>query len=71
MQTILLLISQLTHLTSPKLFNQMKDIEHREEFLQQIVSILREESLLQIVSGIYYPNVIQVSQQPVAHARQR
>jgi hypothetical protein len=33
-------------------------IKQGEESLHQIVLIFREESLLQIVSGIYYPNVI-------------
>ena len=51
-------ISQLTQLTSPDRFDQMKYVEQREESLQQIVSIPREESLLQIVLGIYYHNVI-------------
>ena len=35
-----------------------KYAEQREESLQQIVSIPREESLLQIASGIYYQNTI-------------
>ena len=51
-------ISQLTQLTSPERFDQMKYVEQREESLQQIVSISREESLQQIVSGIYYHKVI-------------
>ena len=51
-------ISQLTQLTSPECFDQMKFVEQREESLQQIVSIPREESLPQIVSGIYYHNEI-------------
>ena len=34
----------------------MKYVEQREESLQHIVSIPREESLPQIVSGIYYHN---------------
>ena len=50
--------SQLTQLTSPECFDQMKYVEQREEYLQQIVSIPREESLPQIVSGIYYHNAI-------------
>ena len=37
-------ISQLTQLTSPERFDQMKYVEQREESLQQIVSIPREES---------------------------
>ena len=44
-------ISQLTQLTSPERFDQMKYVEQREESLhclQQIVSIPREESLQQI-----------------------
>ena len=36
----------------------MKYAEQREESLQQIVSIPREESLPQIASGIYYHNAI-------------
>ena len=36
----------------------MKYAEQREEILPQIVSIPREESLQQIVSGIYYQNAI-------------
>ena len=32
-------ISRLTQLTSPKRFDQMKYVEQREEFRQQIVSI--------------------------------
>ena len=51
-------ISQLTQLTSPESFDQMKCVEQREESLQQIVSIPREESLPQIVLGIYYHNAI-------------
>ena len=51
-------ISQLTQLTSPERFDEMKFVEQREESLQQIVSIPREESLLQIASGIYYHNEI-------------
>ena len=59
MQTLFLYrISQLTQLTSPGRFDQMKYVEQREESLQQIVSIPREDSLSQIVSGIYYHNVI-------------
>ena len=38
-------ISQLTQLTSPERLDQMKYVEQREESLQQIVSIPREESL--------------------------
>ena len=34
----------------------MKYVEQREESLQQIVSIPREESLPQIASGIYHHN---------------
>ena len=51
-------ISQLTQLTSLEHFDQMKYVEQREESLPQIVSIPREESLQQIVSGIYYHNAI-------------
>ena len=51
-------ISQLTQLTSPERFDEMKYVEQREESLQQIVSITREESLPQIVSGNYYHNAI-------------
>ena len=36
----------------------MKYAEQREEILPQIVSIPREESLQQIVSGIYFRNAI-------------
>ena len=36
----------------------MKYAEQREESLQQIVLIPREESLLQFVLGIYYHNAI-------------
>ena len=36
-------ISQLTQLTSPERLDQMKYVEQREESLQQIVSIPREE----------------------------
>ena len=42
-------ISQLTQLTSPKRFDQMKYVEQRGEYLQQIVLIPQEEPLLQIV----------------------
>ena len=42
-------ISQLTQLTIPERFDQMKYIEQREETLPQIVSISREESLQQMV----------------------
>ena len=51
-------ISQLTQLTSPERFDQMNYVGQREESLQQIVSIPREESLPQIASGIYYHNAI-------------
>ena len=51
-------ISQLTQLTSPEHFDEIKYVEQREESLLQIVSIPRAESLLQIVSGIYYHNAI-------------
>jgi hypothetical protein len=51
-------ISQLTQLTSPECLDQVKYIGQREEFLLQFVSNPREESLLQIVSGIYYHNAI-------------
>ena len=51
-------ISQLTQLTSPERFDQMKYVEQREESLHQIVSIPREEFQTQIVSGIYYHNAI-------------
>ena len=51
-------ISQLAQLTSPERFDQMKYVEQREESLLQIVSIQREESLQQTVSGIYYHNEI-------------
>ena len=51
-------ISQLTQLTSPERVDEMKYVEQREESLQQIVSIPREESHPQIVSGIYYRNAI-------------
>ena len=46
-------ISQLTQLTSPERPDQIKYIGQREESLQQIISIPLEESLQQIVSGIY------------------
>ena len=36
----------------------MKYAEQREESLQQIVSIPREESLPQIALGIYYHNAV-------------
>ena len=36
----------------------MKYVEQRKESLQQIVLIPREESLPQIVPGIYYHNAI-------------
>ena len=51
-------ISQLTQLTSPERFDELKNVEQREESLQQIVSIPREESLPQVASGIYYQNAI-------------
>ncbi len=51
-------ISQLTQLTIPKRFDQIKYLEQREESLPQIVLIPREESLQQMVSGIYYHDVI-------------
>ena len=51
-------ISQLTQLTSPERFDQMKYVEQWEESLQQIVSIPRKEFLPQIVSGMYYHNSI-------------
>ena len=51
-------ISQLTQLTSPERFDQMNYVGQREESLQQIVSIPREESLPQTASGIYYHNEI-------------
>ena len=61
MQTIFVIggNSQLTQLTSPERFDEMKYVEQREESLQQIVvSIPREESLPQIASGTYYHNAI-------------
>ena len=52
-------ISQLlTQRTRPERFDQMNYVGQREESLQQIISIPREESLPQIVSGIYYHNAI-------------
>ena len=39
-------------------FDQMIYIEQQEESKLQIISILREESLPRIISGIYDPNVI-------------
>ena len=51
-------ISQLTQLTSPERFDQMNYVGQREESLQQIVSIPREEFQTQIISGIYYHNAI-------------
>ena len=51
-------ISQLTQLTSLERCDQMKYVEQREESLQQIVSIPREEFQTQIISGIYYHNAI-------------
>ena len=51
-------ISQLTQLTSPERFDQMDYVWQREESLQQFVSIPREGSLPQVVSGIYYYNAI-------------
>ena len=60
-------ISQLTQLTSPERFDQMKYVEQREESVQQIISIPREASLPQIASGIYYQNAIlqNLSQQDI------
>ena len=49
-------ISQLTQLTSPERFDQMKYVEQREESLQQIVSIPREDSLPQIVGYLLAGN---------------
>ena len=53
-------ISQLTQLTSPKRLKhwQMKYVEQREESLQQIVLIPREEFQMKIVSGMFYHNAI-------------
>ena len=53
-------IYQLTQLTSPlaERFDQMKHVEQREESLQQIVSIPREEFQTQIISSNYYHNAI-------------
>ena len=51
-------ISQLTQLTSPERFDEMKYAKQREESLQQIVSTPRDESLPQIASGIYYQYAI-------------
>ena len=51
-------ISQLTQLTSPERFDQMKYVEQRDESLPQIVSIPREEFLPQIVSGMFFHNTI-------------
>ena len=51
-------ISRLTQLTGPERFDHMKYVAQREESLQQIVLIPREESLPQIASGIYYHNAI-------------
>ena len=51
-------IYQLTQLTSPERFDQMKYVEQREESLPQIVSISRQEPLPHIVSGVYYHNAI-------------
>ena len=51
-------ISQLTQLTSPESLDQMKYVEQREESLQQIVLIPREEYQTQTVSGFCYHNVI-------------
>ena len=48
-------ISQLTQLTSPERLDQMKYVEQREESLQQIVSIPREESLPQNCLGYLLP----------------
>ena len=49
-------ISQLTR--RQERFDPMNYVGQREESLQQIVSIPREEFLLQIVSGNYYHNEI-------------
>ena len=51
-------ISQLTQLTSPERFDQMKYVEQREESLQQIVSVSipREDSLPQIVGYLLAGN---------------
>ena len=49
-------ISQLIQLTSPERFDQMKYVEQREESLQQIVSIPREDSLPQIVGYLLAGN---------------
>ena len=51
-------VSQLTQLTNSERFDKMKYVEQREESLAQMVSIPRKEFLPQIVSGIYYHNVI-------------
>ena len=51
-------ISQLTQLTRQEHFDEMKYAEQREESLQQIVSMTREESLPQNVSGNYCHNAI-------------
>ena len=51
-------ISQLTQLTNPERFDRMDYVWQREESLQQFVSIPREESLPQVVSGVYYHNAI-------------
>ena len=51
-------MSQLTQLTSPERFDEVKNAEQREESVQQIISIPRVESLPQIASGIYYQNAI-------------
>ena len=51
-------ISQLTQLTSPECFDQMNYVGQREESLQHIASIPRDDSLQQIVLGIYYHNAI-------------
>ncbi len=56
-------ISQLTQLISwnnphPERFDNLIYTEQGEESLQQIISILQEESLLQIVTGICDPHAI-------------
>ncbi len=40
------------------LYTRTNWIKQGEEYLQQTVLIFQEESLLQIDSGIYYPNPI-------------
>jgi hypothetical protein len=63
MQIFLSSYSQLTQLNSGNFphaerFYQMIYIEQGEESLLHIISILLEESLLQIFSGIYDPHAI-------------